>query len=101
MVPAPADAAPKKSKQTSLVNDDKGAVTAWCNGMRNARRDDENLSLLDADDMALDIEVHLPLQNQQGLGKLMRLVWIGAIVHPKHFDIGTRCLANDHGAPGL
>lgn len=66
--------------QQSLIDDDKGAVAAWCNGMRNARRDDENLSLLDADDVASDIEVHLPLQNQQGLGKIVCLVRIRAIV---------------------
>lgn len=79
----------------SPINDDERAVAARGDRMGHACRNKVDLTLLDSDELAVNLEIHLALNDKQRLVEIVRLIRIGKLVHAQDLEIGACGLSDD------
>lgn len=85
----------------SPINDDERAVASRGDRMGHACRNKVDLALLDSDELAVNLEIHLALEDKQRLVEIVRLIRIGKLVHAQDLEIGACGLSDDGGAPSV
>lgn len=63
--------------------------------MGHACRNKVDLTLLDSDELAVNLEIHLALKHKQRLVEIVRLIRIGKLVHAQDLEIGACGLSDD------